>query len=71
QIKKHRKTRVKTTRNQNFLNYVKKEVPENKLPELEDQEFPKIEQRIKRLLLYEIQVLIKYKKQIQAITEPL
>ncbi|CAG8767544.1 19617_t:CDS:1, partial [Gigaspora margarita] len=59
----------KLKKNQKYTNQktrtslmIKIEIPEEQLPELEDEEFPKMDQRMKRLASYKIQILIKYKE---------
>src|SRR6185437_1678460 len=55
----------------NFLNDIEIEIPEEKVPEIVDEQFPVLALNLEKLSSFEIQTLIKYKKKIQEIIRPL
>src|SRR6185312_13110753 len=55
----------------NFLNDIETEIPEEEVPEIEEDQFPTYALNFGKLSSYEIQTLIRYKKKIQNIIRPL
>ena len=55
----------------NFLNDIETEIPEEEVPEIEEDQFPTYALNFGKLSSYEIQTLIRYKKKIQNINRPL
>ncbi|RIB07144.1 hypothetical protein C2G38_2215310 [Gigaspora rosea] len=55
----------------NFLNDIDLEIPEEEIPEIMDEQFLVLALNFGKLLSYEIQTLIKYKKKIQESIRPL
>src|SRR5260364_266258 len=54
-----------------FLKDIDMEIPFEQLPEINEEEIPVMDLKPERLSSYEIQVLIKYKKKLQTIVQPL
>ncbi|CAG8512562.1 37158_t:CDS:1, partial [Gigaspora margarita] len=54
-----------------FLNDIKVEILEELLPEIDNNNLLEIEAQFRKLTSYNIQALVKYKKKIQNIMQPL